>query len=120
MANSFCHVELASDDPVKAKEFYSKLLDWKFEDYPMEEGNYVMIDPGKDPKGGIFQNPVPGVPSHWLVYIDVEDIEAANTKVVELGGTVVKEITPVEQMGKFSVIQDPTGAVIALWQAEKK
>ena len=120
MENAFCHIELNSNDPGKAKDFYGELFSWKFEDYPMPEGTYTMLNPGKDPQGGIFKNPVPGIPSHWLVYIQVEDIVESTEKAKQLGAKVHKDITDIPDMGRFSVIEDPTGAVAALWQSVQK
>ena len=34
MGNPFVHIELQTKDLAKAKEFYSKLFDWKLEDMP--------------------------------------------------------------------------------------
>ncbi len=116
MENSFCHFELNSNDPDKAREFYKEMFDWKYEDFPMGEETYTMIKTGKEPGGGIFKNPVPNVPSHWLAYIQVEDIKASTENAVKLGGVLLKEVTEIPDMGSFSVIQDPTGAVFAMWQ----
>lgn len=57
----------------------------------------------------------PGAPSAWLAYVLVDDVEAATKKVVSLGGTVVKDVTEVPGMGHFSIITDPTGAMLGLW-----
>ncbi len=120
MSNNFCHMELNSNNPEKAKEFFSKLFDWEYEDYKMEDGVYIGIKTKKEPGGGIFNYPIPNVPSHWLAYVEVDDIEAYTAKVKELGGVILKDITEVPEMGKFSVFQDPTGAVLAMWQCLEK
>ena len=102
MANPFCHVELASTDIAKAKTFYSTLFDWKISD--------------SDMGGGMMQHPVPGAPSSWLPYVLVDDVNATNKKVVSLGGKVMKDTQEVPNMGWFSIILDPTGAALGLWQ----
>jgi predicted enzyme related to lactoylglutathione lyase len=66
--------------------------------------------------GGIMRHPVPGGPSMWLAYVNVDDVEASTKKAQSLGATVVRDKTEVPQMGWFSIITDPTGALIALWQ----
>jgi predicted enzyme related to lactoylglutathione lyase len=48
----------------------------------------------------------------------VEDVEAATNKARSLGATVMKDVTEVPGMGRFSIIADPTGAVLGLWQAK--
>ena len=120
MVNAFVHVELSTTDPGKAKAFYSKLFSWKMEDVPMGPGmTYTMIRPGKSPEGGLMQSQVPNAPSFWLTYVDVDDVKAATAKAVSLGGKVMKDITEVPGMGSFTIITDPTGAALGLWQAAK-
>jgi uncharacterized protein len=114
MPNPFCHVELNTTDVKKAKEFYGKLFDWKLEDMP--GGEYTMIGVGEGTGGGIMKNPIPGAPSFWLSYVLVDDIQAATKRAKSLGGTVMKDVTPVSNFGEFSVITDPTGAHFALWK----
>jgi predicted enzyme related to lactoylglutathione lyase len=112
--NPFCHVELNTTDLKKAKDFYSKLFDWKLEDMP--DGNYTMIRVGEGTGGGMMKNPIPGAPSFWLAYVLVDDVEAATKKAKSLGATVMKDVTPVMDYGSFSVLADPTGAHFALWK----
>ena len=59
---------------------------------------------------------MPGAPSFWLVYVNVENLAAATDKVKSLGGVVHKGVTEVPGYGSFSIVADPTGAVFALWQ----
>jgi predicted enzyme related to lactoylglutathione lyase len=112
--NPFCHVELNTTDVKKAKDFYGKLFDWKLEDMP--DGSYTMIRVGEGTGGGLMKNPIPGAPSFWLAYVQVDDIEAATKKAKSLGATIMKDVTPVMDYGLFSVIVDPTGAHLALWK----
>ncbi|HXV61401.1 MAG TPA: VOC family protein [Vicinamibacteria bacterium] len=116
MANPFVHVELHTKDPEKAKKFYTGLLSWKLEDMPMGENTYTMIQVGEGTGGGIMKNPAPGAPSHWLAYILVDDLAASTKQAEKLGGKVVQPITEVPEMGAFSVIADPDGAVFGLWE----
>ncbi len=118
MVNSFTHMELNTTDLAKAKAFYSQLFEWKLEEAPGME--YTMISTGRGPGGGMMKHPVPGAPSAWMVYVDVDDINAATKKAKSLGATVMKDVTEVMGMGSFSVLIDPTGAAIALWQAKAK
>ena len=116
MANPFVHVELNTTDVAKAKNFYGKLFGWKLEDVEMEGGAYTMIKVGEGTGGGIIKHPVPGAPSAWLAYVLVDDIGAATQKAKSLGAKVMKDVTEVKGAGSFSVIVDPTGAALALWQ----
>ena len=67
-----------------------------------------------------MQHPVPGAPSQWLPYVLVDDVNATNKKVVNLGGKVMKDTQEVPNMGWFSIIIDPTGAPLGLWQTMQK
>ena len=116
MANPFVHVELNTTDVAKAKNFYGKLFGWKLEDVEMEGGAYTMIKVGEGTGGGIIKHPVPGAPSAWLAYVQVDDIGAATQKAKSLGAKVMKDVTEVKGAGSFSVIVDPTGAALAFWQ----
>ena len=120
MANPFVHVELETTDLTKAKNFYSKLFDWKLEDMPMPDGTYTMIGVGEGTGGGMMKHPMPGAPSMWMAYVLVDDVKAATKKAKDLGATVMKEAIPVKDMGWFSIIVDPTGAHLGLWQSRKK
>ena len=116
MPNPFCHIELNTTDPDKAKEFYSQLFDWKLEDMPMGENTYTMINVGEGTGGGIMKNPVPNVPSNWLSYVMVDDVAASLEKAKSLGGAVLQDKMEISNYGWLGVIQDPTGAVFGLWQ----
>jgi predicted enzyme related to lactoylglutathione lyase len=114
MANPFVHVELMTNDVARAKAFYKELFDWKLEDIPGMD--YTMINVGEGTGGGMMKSPMPEIPSHWLAYVLVDDAAAATQKAKLLGAAIVKEVTEIEGIGWFSVIIDPTGAALALWQ----
>ena len=121
MANPFVHVELNTTDPAAAKAFYGKLFDWKLEDAPMgPDMTYTMISPGDGTGGGMMKNMIPGVPSFWLAYVLVDDIEKATRKAESLGAKVMKDVTEVMGVGWLSVIVDPTGAALGLWKPKAK
>ncbi len=122
MENAFCHMELTTGDPKKAREFYGKLFSWEFEEVTGGSGMpYIMIGTGREPGGGIMQAPA-GVPVAWTTYVLVDKVADSLKKVPELGGKVLFPETEVPQYGKFGIIQDPTGGVIGLWEpfGEKK
>jgi predicted enzyme related to lactoylglutathione lyase len=119
MGNPFVHVELMSNDVGKAKTFYGKLFDWKLEDMPMGDMTYTMIKVGEGTGGGMMKNPIPGAPSAWMAYVLVDDVKAATAKAKSLGAAVMKDATEVMGAGTFSIITDPTGAMLGLWQVKK-
>lgn len=118
MANPFVHVEINTTDVAKAKAFYGKLFDWKMQDMPMENGTYTLIEVGEGTGGGMMKQLIPGAPSAWLAYVQVDDIKTATKKASELGANVMKECMEVKDMGWLSIITDPTGAMLGLWQTK--
>ena len=117
MGNPFVHVELHTNDLKRAREFYSKLFDWKLQDAPMPGGGtYTMIEVGTGTGGGMMTSQAPGVPPHWMAYVGVDDVRAATKKAKDLGAKVVQDVMEVGEYGTMSVITDPTGAAIAMWQ----
>ena len=122
MANPFVHAELNTTDLDKSKNFYGKLFDWKYEDIPGADGiTYTSIGVGENKYGvggGMLRQRMPNAPSAWMPYILVDDVEASTRKAEKLGATVLKDVTEVPDMGSLSILKDPTGAVIGLWQTK--
>jgi predicted enzyme related to lactoylglutathione lyase len=118
MGNPFTHIELNTTDVAKAKGFYGSLFDWKLEDIPAGPMHYTMIRVGTGTGGGMMKQPMHGAPSAWIPYVDVGDIEQATKKAKSLGGNVLKDVTEVTGAGWFSIITDPTGAVLGLWKSK--
>jgi uncharacterized protein len=117
MGNPFTHIELNTTDLDQAKTFYGGLFDWRFEEVPIGSMTYVMIRVGSGTGGGMLKHPMPGAPSQWIPYVEVTDAAAATGKAKTLGARIIKEVTEVPNAGWFSIIVDPTGAVLGLWQS---
>jgi predicted enzyme related to lactoylglutathione lyase len=119
---TFCWVELGTIDGEGAKKFYTQLFGWDFNDIPIGPSEvYTMLKlDGKD-VGALYKMPEEmtsqGVPPHWLSYVSIKSADDSSAKAKELGGTLMKEPFDVFDVGRMSVIQDPTGAVFAVWQA---
>ena len=119
---TLCWYELATHDLGKAKDFYSGLLGWKLEQSKTVEMEYPEIHVGEKSVGGMLQmteqwkNPETGElpPPHWMTYIAVDDVDATAKKVEELGGKVCIPPTDIPPVGRFSVINDPSGATFSI------
>jgi predicted enzyme related to lactoylglutathione lyase len=121
---SFCWFELATTDQEAAKQFYGSLFGWQAKDTPMgptETYTEFQID-GKD-VGAAYTMREPerkqGIPPHWLVYVRTDNADETAGKVAAAGGTVVMPPFDVMDIGRMSVVQDPTGAVFAVWQPKQ-
>lgn len=114
---TFCWNELASKDVAVSGRFYSELFGWKAIEVPMqEEMNYTLFKIGDKDVGGMLQMTAEWVeiPSHWMAYVAVADVDALAARVEELGGKVCVPPTDIPTVGRFSVIQDPTGATLSM------
>ncbi len=122
MPNPFVHVELNTTDLRKAKSFYAKLFAWKLTDLPQPTpgGAYTMIEVGEGTGGGMMKQMCPGAPSSWMPYVLVKDIDVATKKAKKLGAEIMKDVTEVKGMGWLSIIVDPTGAVLGLWEPKDR
>jgi predicted enzyme related to lactoylglutathione lyase len=119
---TFCWPELATNDQPGAKRFYTSLFGWGFEDSPIGEGEvYTMLKLGDRQVGALFQmrQEQAGLPPHWSAYVAVADADAAAAQAAKLGGKVIMAPFDVMDVGRMALIQDPQGAVVAVWQARK-
>jgi predicted enzyme related to lactoylglutathione lyase len=122
MPNPFVHIELNSTDPAKAREFYAQLFDWELKDIPLPGASpdsgevYTTINVGGGTGGGIMRQMMPNAPSAWLAYALTKNIRSDTDKAAALGAVILKDVTEVPSMGFLSIIKDPTGALLGLWQ----
>jgi len=115
---AFCWNELATTDLDAAQNFYKALLGWEIKESTAPGGGMVYneIVVGGQHVGGIYKmGPEFGpAPSHWMAYVAVDDVDAKARQVWELGGKVCVPPTDIPNVGRFCVVNDPTGATIAL------
>lgn len=106
------YVEIPVADLPRAKDFFSALFGWSFVDYGLD---YCSFNDGRI-DGGFFQSDVPVNPEAGalrLVFYKA-GLEAAQTRVVELGGTITKEIFSFPGGRRFH-FTDPNGSEYAIW-----
>lgn len=121
---TFCWVELGTSDSDAAKNFYSQLLGWEYEDNPMgPDMVYTMIKLNGKDVGGLYKlmpdMVAQGVPPHWLSYVSVTNADEAAEKAKSAGATVLNGPFDVHTVGRMAVVKDPTGAVFALWEPKE-
>jgi predicted enzyme related to lactoylglutathione lyase len=117
---SLAWIDLTVENAEKVRDFYAGVVGWT--PSPVSMGDYSDFNMNA-PKSG---QPTAGIcharganadlPAQWLMYVVVEDIEKSRARCEELGG---KLLTPIKDMGgegRYCVIQDPAGAVAALWE----
>ena len=120
---TFCWVELGTTDAEAAKKFYSELFGWTIEDRPVgPDMIYTILNLDGKNAGALYpldkEKQAQGIPSNWLSYASVANADETAAKAKELGATIMAGPFDVMTVGRMAVVQDPTGAVFALWQAK--
>lgn len=110
MSVPFVWFQNGSEKPSDSVAFYEKLLGWKGSDGP---AGMTMLARGDAPFAAVM--PRKGKVDGWVPYVQVEDIAAATTRAAKLGAEVLEDQTR-GPAGTYSVVRDPGGALVALWQ----
>ena len=118
MKNPFAWYELMTTDVPAAARFYSAVVGWRAEDSGMPGLDYHLFHAGESMVAGLMKKPeeAAGSPPGWLGYVGVEDVDASTAEAARLGATVHVEPRDIPDVGRFSVIADPQGAVLALYR----
>jgi predicted enzyme related to lactoylglutathione lyase len=109
MSDAFVWFHNSNNKPGDSVAFYEVLLGWKRTEGPAgmtifagDHGPFAAVG-GEDGVVG------------WIPYAQVDDVDAATKKATKLGATVVKNKTR-GPAGEFTIVRDPGGAALALWQ----
>lgn len=114
LPGKFVWFEHLSADIPAARRFYEGLFGWHAEAMPVGETRYTMILNGSEGIGGLDNAPE-GTPARWLAYASVADVDASYRLAIAAGARSLQTPFDVGPMGRCAVIQDPTGAALALW-----
>ena len=111
--------DLTVPDAEKVKDFYSKVVGWKAAPVSMGEYNdYNMSSPESEKTNAGICHKRGGnahLPSQWMIYITVKNIDESAKSCKESGGKVLSSPKEMSEYGKFCVIEDPAGAVRTLF-----
>lgn len=116
---ALCWNELATKDTDAARHFYMQLFGWTAELQQMGPMTYIVFMNSGTAAGGLYRmtEDWDNVPPNWLVYFAVEDCDETVAEAKELGAVVRVMPSDIPNVGRFSVIEDPQGAVFAILQA---
>lgn len=112
-------IDLTVEDAPGIRDFYASVTGWQHS--PVSMGDYddfnMSAPESGEPKAGIChaKGGNAGLPAQWMIYITVEDADVSAAKCEELGGIVLAGPKDMGEMGRYCVIQDPAGAVAALF-----
>ena len=113
--HTVCWNELATRDAEAAGAFYGELFGWTPQRMEMEGAPYFMCMSGDRQAAGMMQMTEEwgDLPSHWMMYLAVEDCDASAARAAELGGEVCVPPTDIP-VGRFAVLGDPQGGTFSI------
>ena len=125
MSDKVVHFEIPYDDGERARAFYGETFGWQL--MPMQDLGYTMVMTGPTDEetgatepgfinGGMFERSEEFPGKGPTIVIDVASIDEALRKVEAAGGKVVRERTPVGEMGFTAYFTDTEGNLVGLWE----
>jgi predicted enzyme related to lactoylglutathione lyase len=110
--------DLTVDNAEAVADFYQAVVGWNAVGLPVEgREDFLMSHPETgDPTAGICHQAgsLEGLPQQWLVYVTVDDLDDSIAACSAHGGKVVFGPRDSESIGRWCVVEDPAGAVMAL------
>lgn len=111
--------ETRPGQPAGEPSFYTKLFGWKSTDVDMGPmGRYAMFEQNSPNVGGIVRVKSPewdGLPPHWAIYVQVDNVDTRAEKATQLGGTVCVPPFDIPDVGRACIVLDPEGASFYLF-----
>ncbi|CCK26089.1 hydroxylase [Streptomyces davaonensis JCM 4913] len=115
---SLCWVELYTADIAREAAFYDRALGWETCAVSFPGGVYTAINPAGEGEEAMFGGLVDladdptgtETEPYWLPYFEVEDVDVAVSKALELDGKVRMPAVDVEGVGRVAKLADPYGA----------
>ena len=112
--------DLTVKDADSIKNFYQNVVGWHSEKVNMggyDDFNMVTSEGHQSVAGICHARGVnASLPAQWLIYVNVSDIEKSVERCIELGGEIISELKGMGGYGRYCVIKDPAGAVVALFE----
>lgn len=111
----FVWIELMTDDPDAMCAWYKGAFGYDaVETMQMESGPYSVLSRDGTGRAGVMGKPEAGMPSYWMPYVAVEDVDATVERAKNNGGQSVMEPIDVPHVGRIGLILDPQGAPLGL------
>lgn len=119
-------IDLTVPDAAQARDFYRAVVGWDVVPVSMsdEGGDYedfCMVPPGAEaPVAGVChkRGSNAAIPSTWMMYVVVADLDASLGACTGSGGTVLAPAKAMPGHGRYAIVQDPAGAAFALFEPE--
>ena len=105
--------DLVTPDLQQARNFYSKLFGWSFED--LTDG-YTLIKHNGNHIGGMARHRQSGNSAYWVPLMSVPDVDKAVKYTTQSGGELLLKAFELPGRGRIAVVNDPQGAIFAVAQ----
>jgi uncharacterized protein len=117
----FVWYDVMTTDTKAAAKFYSDVIGWSAQEYPMADGDtYTIFNKGPTMVAGLMAIPesmrAEGVPPCWSGYVSTNDVDADARRVEAAGGAIKRPPIDIPNVGRFAVVCDPGGAVFLLFK----
>jgi len=111
-------IDLTVPNAENVKDFYAEVTGWKPEPVWMGDYNDYNMTANGEPKAGVChkKGSNKNIPSQWMIYINVANLDKSVAAVTENGGKLLSEIKSMGAYGRTCYIEDPAGAVCALFE----
>lgn len=115
-----CWQELNTKNLEQAKNFYGELLGWNLEQSKNSPVPYLEIHLGDRAQGGMMEisrdwgENWEKIPSAWMTYIAVDDVDATIEKINLNGGSICVAPFDAPGVGRLAVVKDPSGTAFSI------
>jgi uncharacterized protein len=113
-AGHFFWNELHTTDPAKALSFYQEVIGFSHSAIGSGADAYHVLSLGGVRRGGVTGHLPGGAAPHWLPYVAVDDPDAVIARARAMGAAIQVGPEDIPGIGRFGVLEDPTGAVLAI------
>ena len=114
--------ELMTTDTKAAAAFYKQVAGWGTENWP-HDPSYTLFVARKAPRAGLMILPpeakAMGAPPNWMTYIGAPNVDETSRLAQQFGGRVLRQPADIPNVGRFSVLADPQGAVFAAYKSNQ-
>lgn len=112
---TFCLEQLRTTDLPRAATFYKKVLGWDCVRYePLRGGAHAFRSMQQDV--AMILETETGTSPQWISFIVVQSLSAARKRAIKNRGKIIVDEVEIKDTGRYAIIEDPTGAVVALFE----
>jgi len=109
-----------TSDAAAAETFYKSAIGWSAEDAGYSDVRYTLLSVGDTQVAGLMTLPKEasdaGAKPGWIGYVAVDDVDDYAARFTRSGGMVHRPPADIPGVGRFAIVADPQGAVLALFK----